>query len=339
MNAYQIKELKDKIERLRSLDQHCLIFGAANHTYDLQECLREEDIKTFENTHKVQLPIDYRNFVRYVGNGGVGPYQGMFGLVHSSHIQQPFKGEWTLIQQKYTQDLAIDRTQLLQFHMESLLQHLNAEEIADMHTLALFRKCMKLDIALGKEEGEYYNFYPDYCEEHELEDYFKELELDNESITGYIPLFNYGNGHLLALVVNGQDYGQVIFKGKQGEFRNHRVTFYEFYKNWLDTHLANFEHLDLLLKTSLPLSSIVQAQLYQRQLNYSPQDIIESILDINDLEEATVQPKRELLKQGLSTKTKAEPGPQDEEPKDHLPTDDNDPPKQGFWGQVKNWLD
>lgn len=40
----------------------------------------EIDVLTFEHRHNIQLPTDYRGFLTAIGNGGAGPYYGVFPL-------------------------------------------------------------------------------------------------------------------------------------------------------------------------------------------------------------------------------------------------------------------
>ena len=72
--------LKQDIEMLKRKDRHLRIFGAASHNYKLNPTLSESHLLTFEEKHKITLPDDYRLFLKEVGNGGVGPYYGMFPL-------------------------------------------------------------------------------------------------------------------------------------------------------------------------------------------------------------------------------------------------------------------
>jgi hypothetical protein len=54
------------------------VFGAAAHQYKLNLPLPVSVIEEFEQRHGVSLPEDYRRFVTEIGNGGAGPYYGLF---------------------------------------------------------------------------------------------------------------------------------------------------------------------------------------------------------------------------------------------------------------------
>jgi len=68
------------IERLRAKDGTLRIFGANGHRYRLNAPIPERDISHFESSHHIRLPNDYRQFLTEVGNGGAGPFYGVFRL-------------------------------------------------------------------------------------------------------------------------------------------------------------------------------------------------------------------------------------------------------------------
>ncbi|MDV6168793.1 SMI1/KNR4 family protein [Flavobacterium sp. DG1-102-2] len=56
------------------------LFGSEEHQYQLNYPLSEKEILNFEKTNQIQLPIEYRNFIKDIGNGGAGPVYGIFRL-------------------------------------------------------------------------------------------------------------------------------------------------------------------------------------------------------------------------------------------------------------------
>lgn len=56
------------------------VFGADVHGFRLNPPLPEVDVMAFENTHNVSLPHDFSQFLTKVGNGGAGPFYGVFPL-------------------------------------------------------------------------------------------------------------------------------------------------------------------------------------------------------------------------------------------------------------------
>jgi hypothetical protein len=56
------------------------IFGANGHHFLLNSPLAESDVLAFEQRHNIRLPAGYRHFLIAIGNGGAGPYHGLFPL-------------------------------------------------------------------------------------------------------------------------------------------------------------------------------------------------------------------------------------------------------------------
>ena len=56
------------------------VFGAGSHMYELNEPLTERVLTEFERQHGISLPEDYRWFLSQIGNGGAGPFYGLFAL-------------------------------------------------------------------------------------------------------------------------------------------------------------------------------------------------------------------------------------------------------------------
>jgi len=56
------------------------VFGASAHRFLLNTPLSENEVCAFERLHNISLPSDYRNFLIRIGNGGAGPYYGVFPL-------------------------------------------------------------------------------------------------------------------------------------------------------------------------------------------------------------------------------------------------------------------
>ena len=82
-----IAELKNKHSRLKKLDGGSFwkrpqykVFGSDSHGYKFNAPLSIEQIKRFEEQHRILLPDDYRNFLLTVGNGGSGPAYGLLPL-------------------------------------------------------------------------------------------------------------------------------------------------------------------------------------------------------------------------------------------------------------------
>lgn len=54
------------------------LFGSIGHRYKLRPPLPASVIDAFEKKHGLALPQDYRYFITEIGDGGAGPYYGVF---------------------------------------------------------------------------------------------------------------------------------------------------------------------------------------------------------------------------------------------------------------------
>lgn len=73
----EIQEIAQLIRQLRAADPKYFVFGSELHKYKLRETLSEETLRAFEDKHDLQLPADYRAFLREVGDSGAGPFYGL----------------------------------------------------------------------------------------------------------------------------------------------------------------------------------------------------------------------------------------------------------------------
>lgn len=80
IHAMAINDIPDKLARVRTIDQRCVLHGAGVHRYQLNPCLSLAAILRFELEHGVELPCGYREFISKIGDGGAGPYCGVSAL-------------------------------------------------------------------------------------------------------------------------------------------------------------------------------------------------------------------------------------------------------------------
>lgn len=73
----QVSEL---LKCAREKDEGLEVFGAESHQYRLSPTASEDAVRNFECQHGIRLPEEYRDFLLSVGNGGAGPYYGIYGL-------------------------------------------------------------------------------------------------------------------------------------------------------------------------------------------------------------------------------------------------------------------
>src|SRR5215470_8995398 len=76
----QYESIRNAIEALRERDSTFQLFGALRHRYELNPQLNELEVAEFEQQRSIRLPEAYRHFVLNVGDGGAGPYYGVFRL-------------------------------------------------------------------------------------------------------------------------------------------------------------------------------------------------------------------------------------------------------------------
>ena len=77
-----IERILRKLGEVRHKGLKC--FGSETHNFRLNPPLNESAIAEFEAIHKIVLPPDFRSFLRLAGNGGAGPYYGIYRLEDSS---------------------------------------------------------------------------------------------------------------------------------------------------------------------------------------------------------------------------------------------------------------
>jgi hypothetical protein len=72
--------IRATIDRIRGSPYRDRVFGASLHRFQFNPVLTEADVAHFEDCFRVRLPTEYRRFLTEVGNGGAGPYYGLFPL-------------------------------------------------------------------------------------------------------------------------------------------------------------------------------------------------------------------------------------------------------------------
>jgi hypothetical protein len=99
MAIQQLNRLEEKFQRLKELDAGLSFFGAKEHRYVLNPPVPESVIAEFEGKYGVVIPTEYREFLLYVGDGGAGPYYGLYplkytyeqmGWIEPGDIRKPF---------------------------------------------------------------------------------------------------------------------------------------------------------------------------------------------------------------------------------------------------------
>lgn len=76
----QIDRIKNKLEKAMRKDTAFLVFGASSHKYKVYEVLTAKELADWQAKNQVTLPEPYAQFLTKVGNGGAGPYYGIYSI-------------------------------------------------------------------------------------------------------------------------------------------------------------------------------------------------------------------------------------------------------------------
>jgi hypothetical protein len=98
----EFKELPELMKRLRELDSEFRVFGAYEHQYKLHPPVSEKTLVAFEKQYGIILPADFRNFYRYVSNGGAGPFYGLYSLQKSITELEEYVGHQLNTKEPFT---------------------------------------------------------------------------------------------------------------------------------------------------------------------------------------------------------------------------------------------
>ncbi len=84
-----VGKLRRQLKKAGEKDPDFYRFGADDHKYQLKPPISEERIAAFEARFDVSLPEGYRNFLLWAGDGGAGPFYGLYSLETSEPCQLP----------------------------------------------------------------------------------------------------------------------------------------------------------------------------------------------------------------------------------------------------------
>lgn len=72
--------IREQIQKAANKDPEYKVFGGKNHRYQLNPVTTIEKIRQFQQKYSLKLPEEYVFFLTQVGNGGTGPYYGLYSL-------------------------------------------------------------------------------------------------------------------------------------------------------------------------------------------------------------------------------------------------------------------
>ncbi|HZS07059.1 MAG TPA: SMI1/KNR4 family protein [Blastocatellia bacterium] len=207
------ESIKTDLERLRSAKKRPNVFGAESHGFQLNPPLPESAVIKFEKRHNILLPADYRRFLIELGNGGAGPYYGLFKL---GEMDDSFDHARWKENDGFVGDLSEP------FPHTAPWNDLTGEPECD-------------------EENE---------EEYDRQwNIFEKRYWNAANVDGAIPVCHLGCAYRQWLVITGPEAGNIwcddrtdlkglhplSAKGKR------RVTFYEWYRGWLDEAIQKLD--------------------------------------------------------------------------------------------------
>jgi hypothetical protein len=210
-----VDEVRRGLEELRVRDKALKIFGAKSHRYRLNPVLTEAKLRKFERQWRFRVPAEYRTFLLELGDGGAGPYYGIFRL---GEIDDGFEfTKW--------------KTWKLEPHRK--FPHLQAWNDREL----LFRSAPDRE-----DEAAYERWLDSDAREADLQAYVKGLAVDR----GCIPLCHEGCAYRDWLVVTGPEAGHVWHDASPDEAgvrpvqigKRKRVSFSAWYLDWLRRALA-----------------------------------------------------------------------------------------------------
>lgn len=199
------------LKRLNSSGAEVGMFGEDVHSYQMNPTLTEAELAEFEEESGLRLPDDYRQFIMRVGNGGAGPYYGLFAL--GKMDDGDAFGPWG----NFVGELSTP------------FPHTSAwNDIADKPEYQ------------GQGDDERFDRLIEAFDEH----YY-----DPRQISGAIPICHLGCARRQWLVVAGSEAGNVWCDDRadyNGLYplcteKHKRVTFFEWYREWLDEALSKLQ--------------------------------------------------------------------------------------------------
>ena len=85
--------VRARVEALAANPDADRVFGSGGHHFRLEPVLDESELAELERQLGVELPTDYRNFLRHVGRGGAGPSYGVFPLERGEDGRWRWEGD------------------------------------------------------------------------------------------------------------------------------------------------------------------------------------------------------------------------------------------------------
>jgi hypothetical protein len=208
------------LQRLRESAVPLNIFGSNSHEFKLNPTLSEEAVLQFERRHRVVLPEQYRGFLIHVGNGGAGPYYGLFKL---GEMDDGFDNKPWNENDGFVGSLSSSFTHTGPWN--------------DLSEEPIFDESRSTDLEYEDEYGE------------KLTEWENRVYWNSANMNGAVPICHVGCALRLWLVLTGPEAGNVwddLRADKQGiqpvkQAGQDRVSFLQWYCDWLDDALKQLK--------------------------------------------------------------------------------------------------
>jgi hypothetical protein len=212
--------IRDGLRQLRASTAHLKVFGSQAHGFRTYPALSEEVVREFEARHHITLPLEYREFLIHVGNGGAGPAYGLFKL---GEMDDGFEHKAWKERDGFIGMLS------LPFPHTGPWNDVSDEPVYDESR----------EEDLGWEE-EY---------ERLMDDWEDRVYWNTANVNGAIPICHLGCAQRQWLVVTGPEAGNVWddYRADHGGLKpvqqagRQRVTFLQWYRSWLDDALRQLQ--------------------------------------------------------------------------------------------------
>jgi len=137
-----IEELKFWVAKAKEADPEFKIFGSKKHKYTFNDPVSLNEVREFEKKYEIKLPENYVRVLTEVGNGGAGPYYGLYPLKEIINFQSD-----SIINKIGAEETIIDDTLTPEKWCE-MIEKLEAAEDDDEYD-TLFQKLFANSIVVG----------------------------------------------------------------------------------------------------------------------------------------------------------------------------------------------
>ena len=97
--------LQELVKQAGLVDKNRKVFGSEKHDYQLKPVISLSEVQAYEQKHNIKLPSEYVFFITQVGNGGAGPFYGIYGIHIAKDYLYYTKSGTPFLSSKLTKDV------------------------------------------------------------------------------------------------------------------------------------------------------------------------------------------------------------------------------------------